>query len=78
MERLHAGKKYKNVVLDTHQYLIFAEMDGCGQTVKEYISYIEKHYKDEIRKMQEYFPVICGEWCLFNSFAAGCDTKGGP
>lgn len=70
-------KKYKNVVLDTHQYLIFAEMDGCGQTVEEYISYIEKHYKDEIRKMQEYFPVICGEWCLFNSFAAGCDTKGG-
>lgn len=33
-------KKYKNVVLDTHQYLIFAEMDGCGQTVEEYISYI--------------------------------------
>lgn len=70
-------KKYKNLVLDTHQYLIFAEMDGCGQTVEEYISYIEKHYKDEIRKMQEYFPVICGEWCLFNSFAAGCDTNGG-
>lgn len=27
--------------------------------------------------MQEYFPVICGEWCLFNSLAVGCDTKGG-
>ena len=27
--------------------------------------------------MQEYFPVICGEWCLFNSLACGRDTKGG-
>lgn len=70
-------KKYKNVVLDTHQYLMFAEMDGCEQTVEGYVSYIKEHYEKEIRKMQEYFPVICGEWCLFNSLAAGCDTKGG-
>lgn len=27
--------------------------------------------------MQQYFDVICGEWCLFNSLACGCDTKGG-
>ena len=27
--------------------------------------------------MEKYFPVICGEWCLFNSLACGCDTKGG-
>lgn len=70
-------KKYKNVVLDTHQYLMFAEMDGCEQTVEGYVSYIKEHYEKEIRKMQEYFPIICGEWCLFNSLAAGCDTKGG-
>lgn len=70
-------EKYKNVVLDTHQYLMFAEMDGCEQTVEGYVSYIKEHYEDEIRKMQEYFPVICGEWCLFNSAAVGCDTRGG-
>lgn len=70
-------EKYKNVVLDTHQYLMFAEMDGCRQTVEGYVNYIKEHYEDEIRKMQEYFPVICGEWCLFNSFAVGCDTRGG-
>lgn len=80
---LHAWKdfmreeKYKNVVLDTHQYLMFAEMDGCEQTARGYTSYIKEHYKDEIRKMQQYFPVICGEWCLFNSLAVGCDTRGG-
>lgn len=80
---LHAWKdfmreeKYKNVVLDTHQYLMFAEMDGCEQTARGYTRYIKEHYEDEIRKMQEYFPVICGEWCLFNSLAVGCDTRGG-
>ncbi len=70
-------EKYTNVVLDTHQYLMFAEMDGCEQTVEGYVNYIKEHYEDEIRKMQEYFPVICGEWCLFNSLAVGCDTRGG-
>ena len=80
---LHAWKdfmreeKYKNVVLDTHQYLMFAEMDGCEQTARGYTSYIKEHYEDEIRKMQQYFPVICGEWCLFNSLSVGCDTRGG-
>ncbi len=70
-------EKYKNVVLDTHQYLMFAEMDGCEQTIEGYVNYIKEHYEDEIRKMEKYFPVICGEWCLFNSSAVGCDTRGG-
>ena len=70
-------EKYTNVVLDTHQYLMFAEMKGCEQNVEGYVNYIKEHYEDEIRKMQEYFPVICGEWCLFDSLAVGCDTRGG-
>lgn len=69
--------KYKNVVLDTHQYLMLAEMKGCEQTVDGYIKFVEEKFKKEIEEMQEYFPVICGEWCLFNSLACGCDTKGG-
>ena len=68
--------KYKNVVLDTHQYLMVAEMKGCQQTVEEYVKYV-KELKKDIEEMQEYFPVICGEWCLFNSLSVGCDTKGG-
>ena len=30
-----------------------------------------------IRITLEYFPVVCGEWCLFNSLACGRDTHGG-
>lgn len=51
--------KYKNVVLDIHQYLMVAEMKGCQQTVEEeYVKYV-KELKKDIAEMQEYFPVIC-------------------
>lgn len=69
--------RYVNVVLDTHQYLMMAEMQGCEQTVKAYTAYVKEHYETAIAEMEPYFPVICGEWCLFNSLACGCDTKGG-
>ncbi|PXV93330.1 cellulase (glycosyl hydrolase family 5) [Lachnotalea glycerini] len=69
--------KYKNVVLDTHQYLMMAEMAGCKQTIEGYLKYIKEHFLKDIEEMQQYFPVICGEWCLFNSLACGFDTKGG-
>lgn len=70
-------ERYKNVVLDTHQYLMMAEMYGCEQSVEGYIRYIQEHFAKEIEEMQQFFPIICGEWCLFNSLACGWDTKGG-
>lgn len=69
--------KYKNVVLDTHQYLMVAEMKGCEQTLEGYEKFVMDNFATEIEQMQEYFPVVCGEWCLFNSLACGRDTKGG-
>lgn len=69
--------KYVNVVLDTHQYLMMAEAAGCEQNLDAYRTYITEHYAKDIEEMQKYFPVVCGEWCLFNSLACGCDTKGG-
>lgn len=69
--------KYKNVVLDTHQYLMVAEALGCEQNVESYTAYIRGTLAKDIEEMQQYFPVICGEWCLFNSLACGRDTKGG-
>ncbi len=70
-------EKYDNVVLDTHMYLMMAEIYGCEQSVEGYRKFVEDTYKKDIAEMQEYFPVICGEWCLFNSLAVGHDTKGG-
>lgn len=69
--------KYINVVLDTHQYLMMAEAQGCEQNIESYVSYIKENYEKDIQEMEQYFPVICGEWCLFNSYVCGCDTKGG-
>ena len=66
-----------NVVLDTHQYLMVAEALGCEQTVEGYTRYIRENYVKDISEVQEYVPVVCGEWCLFNSLAVGMDTKGG-
>ena len=57
-------EKYKNVVLDTHQYLMGIEK----KSVDEYTAYIAG-VKTDIQEMQQYFPVICGEWCLFNALA---------
>ncbi|MCD8335280.1 MAG: cellulase family glycosylhydrolase [Clostridiales bacterium] len=81
--QLHAWKdfltqpKFDHVMLDTHQYLMMAEAFGCERTPESYFKYIQEHYAAEIAKVQEYVPVVCGEWCLFNSYAVGFDTKGG-
>ena len=69
--------KYVNVVLDTHQYLMVAESKGCEQTLEGYEKYVKENFAKQIKEMEQYFPVICGEWCLFNSLACGYDTNGG-
>ncbi|WP_195938537.1 glycoside hydrolase family 5 protein [Romboutsia sp. 1001713B170131_170501_G6] len=70
-------EEFKNVVLDTHQYLMLAEAEGCEQSVDGYIKYIQENYAKDIAEMQKYFPIICGEWSLFNSYGCGIDTAGG-
>ena len=58
-------EKYRrNVILDTHQYLMMAEMFGCEQTVDAYCAFIQKEFAAKVAEMNHYFPVICGEWCL--------------
>lgn len=69
--------KYQNIMLDTHQYLMMAEAMGCEQNLRSYITYIRENYAKQIAEVQEYVPVVCGEWCLFNSCTVGIDTKGG-
>ena len=69
--------EYKNVWLDTHQYLMTAEAMGCEQSLEGYKQFIRDNFGARIKEMSAYFSVICGEWCLFNSLACGRDTKGG-
>ena len=70
-------ERFQGVVLDTHQYLMVAEMMGCEQTLEGYVKFIQEKFEPAIAEMQKYFPTVCGEWCLFNSLACGRDTKGG-
>lgn len=69
--------KYPNVVLDTHQYLMMAEMGDCEQKLESYLDYLEHKLTPQYREVTAVHDVICGEWCLFNSLACGYDTKGG-
>jgi hypothetical protein len=69
--------KYKNIMLDTHMYLMVAEALGCEQTPEGYVAYIKENFEKPIEEVQKYVPVVCGEWCLFNSYTVGIDTKGG-
>lgn len=69
--------RFERVMLDTHQYLMVAEMSGCSQTLEGYQEYIQNVFAKDIAEVQQYVDVICGEWCLFNSYAVGADTKGG-
>lgn len=57
-------EKYHHVVLDTHLYL--TQVIDCEQNLDGYLTYIKEHYEKDIAEMEQYFPVICGEWCLFN------------
>ena len=72
-----ADPQLKQVALDTHQYLMTAEMCGCPQTTEGYLDYIRNHYAKDMEEVQQYVDVLCGEWCLFNSLATGTDTHGG-
>lgn len=71
------NKEFKNVVLDTHQYLMVAEILGCEKSTKGYVKFIKENYEKDIEEVQKYCSIICGEWSLFNSYGTGVDTQGG-
>lgn len=62
-------EEYRNVVLDSHMYLSGAEIGGCEKSVAGYRKALQQGYGKNIEEMSRYFPVICGEWCLDNSYA---------
>lgn len=66
-----------NLILDTHQYIMTVEAQGCEQTLEAYLNYLEHDLAPRYKEVCKAHKVICGEWCLFNSLACGVDTKGG-
>lgn len=67
----------QNLILDTHQYIMTAEAQGCPQTLEAYLDYLQNKLAPVYKQVCQSHKVICGEWCLFNSLACGVDTKGG-
>lgn len=67
---------FENVYLDTHQYVMMAEMQQTEQNMNAYLIYLEQ-LGHEIKAVTEYVRVFVGEWSLFNSYAVGVDTQGG-
>lgn len=60
-------EKYRNVVLDTHLYLMGPDELGCEWTADAYAAKIREYYGNAVAEMQQYFPVVVGEWCLSNA-----------
>jgi len=62
---------FVNVMLDTHMYLMVAEGMGCPKNLDAYITFIKDNWEKKISEIQKDIPVICGEWCLYNSMTCG-------
>lgn len=67
---------FENVVLDTHQYLMMAEIRNHDLSITAYQKTMTDFGK-KIAEVNKYVPVVTGEWSLFNSYTAGVDTNGG-
>jgi hypothetical protein len=57
-------EQFENIVLDSHLYLFALEGLDHPKTPQEFADSVEKRYESYIKQCN--FPVIVGEWCLFN------------
>lgn len=60
--------EYRNVVLDMHFYISNAELGGCPKIPEAYVGALRGPLQARVEKMQQCFPIICGEWCLDNGY----------
>jgi hypothetical protein len=57
-------EQFENIVLDSHLYLFALEGLDHPKTPQEFADSVKKRYESYIKQCN--FPVIVGEWCLFN------------
>lgn len=63
------AEKFRNVMLDVHIYISSLERSNCEKSLAGYVQMLRVQVAEQIEEMSRYFPVICGEWCLDNSYA---------
>jgi aryl-phospho-beta-D-glucosidase BglC (GH1 family) len=64
-------EKYKrNVILDTHNYLMGMEYMDCDKSLEGHLKFIKENFEKNYLEMTKYHKLICGEWCLFNILCA--------
>lgn len=61
-------EEFQNVVLDTHLYLSNVEMGGVEKSLEGYVKVLQGHFQPLMKEMGKHFMVVCGEWCLDNSY----------
>ena len=54
------ASEFENVILDTHQYLMAAEMMGCPQTVEGYDDFVRNTVRADGRRDERILPGDCG------------------
>jgi glucan 1,3-beta-glucosidase len=55
---------FKNIVVDTHLYLMMYTMAVGDGGLSDYLTYIENEFASTVSEMSQQFPVMVGEWCL--------------
>jgi glucan 1,3-beta-glucosidase len=55
---------FKNIVVDTHLYLMTYTMTAGDGDLNDYLLYIENEFGGTLREMSKHFPLMVGEWCL--------------
>ena len=55
---------FRNIVVDTHLYLMMYTMASGDGDLNDYLRYIENEFESTISEMSRHFPLMVGEWCL--------------
>ena len=66
--------EYKNLILDTHLYVVFLSLDRGPDAFEKVLDASLKDFQRVISEMRASFPVIVGEWCFAypeNGFSVG-------
>lgn len=68
-------KQFENIVLDTHQYVLMAEIGfGEDRPIEKYEDYLEQ-LTERLENAASKLPVIVGEWSLGNAMTENEDTE---